>query len=240
MTRTRVRGETRNPRLPRDPRRVAPQRLDVEPPVVEEIAPERLGLLLAANVRSGAGELALESPRDALHGDEDGLVGAEHGVVERLAVDDVGGRALEVRGCVDVDRGVARSHPDGGVRRRVGGPHHRHPARREDDVGPVGSHELLDERQARLLDHLHRAIRRAGLERGLGEGLRRVDAAGAGRGMRADDDGVARHERAEHLEVDGGDRVGGGHEGEDDAGRPRDPHDPRPLVAVGVDEVPVR
>ena len=232
-------GGDPEPRLLRDPGRVPPQRLDVEAPLVEQVAPQRPGLALVAKMRPGPRQRTPQRRRHALDRDQDGLVGAQHGVVEGLAVHDVAGGALQVRGFVDVDRRVAGPDPDGRVGRGISGPNHLHAAGREDHVGAVGLHELVDQREADLFEHLHRAIRRAGLHRRLGEGPGRVDAARTGRGMRADDDGVAGHQRAEHLEVHGGDRVGGRHQGEDDAGRARDRDGSGGFVVAGVDEVPV-
>ena len=73
----------------------------------------------------------------------------------------------------------------------VRGAHHGDAAGGDDDAGALVGHQRVDQRDRRLVHHLHDPVRRAGRDGGLGERPGRVGAALAGQRVRADDDGVA-------------------------------------------------
>ena len=206
---------------------------------MKEIAAQRIGLPFVAQVGAGSRELPLERLRNAINRDQNRFVGAEHRVVEGLAVHDAGGGGAQIGGVVDVDRGVPRPHSDRGIGGGVGGAHHRRTPGGEDHVRLLRAHELADERQAHLFEHLYRPLRCARSHRRLRQRMDRVDAGLVRRGVRAHHDSVAGEQGGEHLEVHGGHGVGGRHQREHHARRSRDLDEARVGIHPGVDEVPV-
>ena len=185
----------------------------------------------AEHVAAVAAELALERVGDALLDDRARLVRAQDRVVE--ALESTRRRRRPARSAVASTS--AGTLPGPTPMRRVAGavrrPHDADAARGDDHVGGRVAHQRLDQRDRRLLDHLQAAVRRAGRDRGVGQEAGRVGRHLAGQRVRADDHRVARHQREQHLEVDGRDRVGRRRQREDDAGRPGQLDD----LGLGVD-----
>ena len=153
--------------------------------------------------------------------DDAGLLGrADHRGVEGLRDQHVDDRHANVGAAVDVDGRVAGTDADARLARLVGG---------GDGLGPAGGPDEVD---ARVVEEVLRDV-----ERGVGDHLKRVRAAGprarpppggsrpraaAHRAARADgpeDDRVARLRRHDRLEEDRGGRVGDRREREHDADR---------------------
>ena len=152
-------------------------------------------------MRSVAGQRRAQLRGDGVLGDQHRLVGAQHRVVESLAVDDASGGGLDVGARIHEDRNVARPDTQSRVARRIGGPDHAGAPGRDDDIGAFIGHQRLDQRNRRLGHHRHDAVGRAGGDCGLGQQLCRIDRALPGPRMRRDDHGVAGHQRQDHLEV---------------------------------------
>ena len=204
-----------------DPCRIPPQRLDVETALVEQIAPQRCHLVFAAHMRSCALELAPQGLIGLLKGDGHRFIGAQDGVVEGLRLDDETSGLLGVGIGCNEHRRIAGPDADGGVGGGIGRAHHGGATCRQDHIGLGRTHELIDQRQGGPVDHLDDGFWSPCLLGRPGQHVGGIDAAFARRRMRRDNDGVARHQRAQRLEVDGGDGVGRGDQREDDTGRAR-------------------
>ena len=144
---------------------------------------------------------------------------------------DQAGRPCHVGGLVDIGRVVAGADADRRIARAVGGAHHRRAAGGEDQVDTVGGHHRGDDRHRRVGDHLDDAVRRARLLGDAGEETRGVGAAGLGRRVGADDDGIPGQQGDDRLVEDRADRIGRRGQREDHAGRLRDGDGP----GLGID-----
>ena len=185
-----------------DPACILADRRGVESVLGKQIGAQLIPFLVTAKMRTLALQMAQQLVGDGILHYQHGFIGAEDRVVERLAGDDPLGRLGQIRRGVDEDRRIAGTDADGRVAGTIGRAHHGRTAGGQDHVHLRLHHQRLDQFDGRLLDHLDHAVGCAGLHRRVMHHLRRIGGAGLGQGMGADQDGVARQQRAHDLEID--------------------------------------
>ena len=159
---------------------------------------------------------------DRREGQHRGFIGAEDGIVEGFRGDDALGRELQVGAVVDQHRRIAGPDPDSRIAGAIGRLDDRRSAGRDDEIDAFVADDLLDQRDARFVQHLDDAVRRAGRLRRLGQGargIRRSRPWRPGCGLRMIALRVIKARSV--LKIDRGDRIGDRDQRKDDAGRAR-------------------
>ena len=147
----------------------------------------------------------------------DGLVGhhglfggADGGAVESLAGHDIAGRLFQVGAAVDVCGHIAGADAVGGFADRMGGLDHGAAAGGQDEAHVLVLEQFLGAGQGDILHAVDQVVGRARFLRGgLHDGAG-FEGAARGRGVRGDDDGVARLDGRDGLVHGGRGGVGAG------------------------------
>ena len=141
-------------------------------------------------------------------GDDGLLGGADHAVIEVLGEHQIVGGAHDVNIGVNVGRGVAGTHAEGGLAGGVSGLDHARTTGGEDRGHARVLHQRAGGLDGRVLDPLDTVLGSTGLDGGVAHNLGGLDGALLRAGVEAEDDRAACLQGDEGLEDGGGGRVG--------------------------------
>ena len=179
----------------------------VQAALAEKVFAQPVGVGLIADMGARAAQRAFHVAAIAVQRQDDAFIGAKDGIIEALALYQTARGGIDPGRRIDIGDRIARPDAKRRIARGIGRPHHGGAAGCDDDVDPVRGHDVLHQRDRRLLDTLDQARRRACRLGRLGQMTRGGGGDGFRDGVGADDDGIATQNRQHRLVIDRRNRV---------------------------------